>query len=285
MQTHRICNKCGIDKLADHFSPDKKGKLYSICKECKCAYQKNRYAADPEVRKKIREYDSTPKRREWARAHAAKKLATDPEYREKHRLNLAKYALTHDMAAAARERRAKPGVKQKISESRKIDYYKNKQDPLWIEQQRKKLAEYRKTDSYKAYKHRQYLKSKEKFTDQDRIMNIARKRIYRAMNGLIRADKMDNLIACTASDLKKHIESQFHNGMSWENRGNTGWHVDHILPCKTFDLRIEREQRICFHWLNLQPMWYYENCSKQDSLPENHIEIRKKIEAEIDSAS
>ena len=49
-------------------------------------------------------------------------------------------------------------------------------------------------------------------------------------------------------------------GMSWENHGD--WHVDHIRPCCSYDLTIEEEQKKCFHYTNLQPLWAEENLSK-----------------------
>ncbi len=43
--------------------------------------------------------------------------------------------------------------------------------------------------------------------------------------------------------------------MNWENYGKFGWHIDHIIPCDSFDLTKEEEQRRCFHYSNLQPLW------------------------------
>ena len=48
--------------------------------------------------------------------------------------------------------------------------------------------------------------------------------------------------------------------MSWDNYGD--WHVDHIRPCASFDLTNEDEQRICFHYKNLQPLWGPDNLEK-----------------------
>lgn len=50
--------------------------------------------------------------------------------------------------------------------------------------------------------------------------------------------------------------------MSWENYGK--WHVDHIRPCASFNLADEEEQRVCFHYTNLQPLWGHDNCSKNN---------------------
>lgn len=50
--------------------------------------------------------------------------------------------------------------------------------------------------------------------------------------------------------------------MSWSNYGD--WHIDHIIPCAAFDLNDELEQKACFHYTNLQPMWAKENIQKSD---------------------
>jgi len=48
--------------------------------------------------------------------------------------------------------------------------------------------------------------------------------------------------------------------MTWENHGE--WHIDHIKPCSLFNLLNEDEQKKCFHYTNLQPLWASENLSK-----------------------
>ena len=48
--------------------------------------------------------------------------------------------------------------------------------------------------------------------------------------------------------------------MNWENYGV--WHIDHIIPCARFDLSDPGQQKICFHYTNLQPMWGEDNLKK-----------------------
>lgn len=74
------------------------------------------------------------------------------------------------------------------------------------------------------------------------------------------------LVGCSREFLVAHLESQFLPGMSWENRSE--WHIDHIRPCASFDMTDPEQQRACFHWSNLQPLWGKDNLEKQDSVPE-----------------
>jgi hypothetical protein len=54
---------------------------------------------------------------------------------------------------------------------------------------------------------------------------------------------------------------RFRPGMTWENYGPV-WHVDHIKPCAKFDLTDPDQQRACFHFSNLQPLFADENLRK-----------------------
>jgi len=71
------------------------------------------------------------------------------------------------------------------------------------------------------------------------------------------------LIGCSALELRRHIETLWLDGMSWDNYGLHGWHVDHIIPCAVFELADPVEQKQCFHHTNLQPLWAEDNLAKR----------------------
>jgi hypothetical protein len=77
-------------------------------------------------------------------------------------------------------------------------------------------------------------------------------------------------VGCTIDELKIHLESLFVEGMTWENYGNgtNKWNIDHIIPCLYFDLTDAEEQRKCFHYTNLRPLWGIDNIKKGDKLPD-----------------
>ncbi len=68
------------------------------------------------------------------------------------------------------------------------------------------------------------------------------------------------LLGCTILELKSHLESQFVDGMSWDNKSL--WHIDHARSCASFDLSNPDEVKKCFHYTNLKPMWSKDNREK-----------------------
>jgi hypothetical protein len=69
-------------------------------------------------------------------------------------------------------------------------------------------------------------------------------------------------LGCSIEELKSHLESLFTPGMSWENYGKYGWHIDHIVPISIFDLTNPEELRKACHYTNLQPLWWRDNIIK-----------------------
>lgn len=97
-----------------------------------------------------------------------------------------------------------------------------------------------------------------------RMVNSLRKRTREFIKRGGNKQSASKLISCDRKQLMDWIESKFNKGMSWSNYGE--WHVDHKLPCASFDLRDSEQQRRCFHFTNLQPMWAKENINKSDKI-------------------
>lgn len=96
-----------------------------------------------------------------------------------------------------------------------------------------------------------------------RILSVQRVRLRRALKGQMKSAKTLELIGCPAETLKRHLETQFRPGMCWENYGLI-WEIDHKKPCAKFDLSKPEQQRACFHYTNLQPLFAEENARKRD---------------------
>ena len=67
-------------------------------------------------------------------------------------------------------------------------------------------------------------------------------------------------LGCTISDFKKHIESKFVYGMSWNNYGE--WEIDHIRPVASFNLKNKAQVKECFSYINTQPLFKEDNMKK-----------------------
>ena len=95
-----------------------------------------------------------------------------------------------------------------------------------------------------------------------RLSLVLRCRISNVLRGKgKKAEKSITLLGCSVAWLLAHLEKQFTPGMSWDNYGS-GWHIDHIRPCASFDLSATDQQKQCFHYTNLQPLWAKDNLSK-----------------------
>jgi hypothetical protein len=69
-------------------------------------------------------------------------------------------------------------------------------------------------------------------------------------------------LGCSIEDFKKYLESKFTEGMSWNNYGKNGWHIDHIIPISSFDLHNPEELKEACYYTNLQPLWAKDNMRK-----------------------
>jgi hypothetical protein len=92
-----------------------------------------------------------------------------------------------------------------------------------------------------------------------------RRYFEKAFSAGSRSQRAKELIGCTIPQLRAHLERQFKPGMTWGNHSFRGWHIDHIRPLASFDLHDPAQQRIAFHFTNLQPLWMKENMTKHDS--------------------
>lgn len=164
-------------------------------------------------------------------------------------------------------------------------FYKHRRlnDPVWAAEQNRIGVERFKAKKSEIYKYRKEVRSvwakeddrkyirewqrNRRQTDpQYRIGNRLRSRMWHAVEADRgrKAAKTESLTGCTVAKLRIHLESKFTKGMSWANIGE--WHIDHIVPCAKFDLTKETEQRKCFHFSNLRPLWRAANQAKRDRI-------------------
>ncbi len=164
--------------------------------------------------------------------------------------------------------------KWKISkkESDSKYYQKNKEDILKSTQEYYKInretilpknREYSKshyTLNAKVYK--EYNTKKYKSDIQTKLSLSLRCRLNNSLKYGLKTKSALDLLGCSIDNLKKHIESQFKSEMTWENHGEI-WEIDHIIPCSNFNLTDIEQQKQCFHYTNLQPLFKTTDIAKE----------------------
>jgi len=110
-------------------------------------------------------------------------------------------------------------------------------------------------------------RNKRKINPAYKIKKNLRRRVNQVITRNDKSNTTMNLIGCSIYELLQHLENQFTDGMSWDNYGK--WHIDHIKPCASFDLTNPEEQKKCFHYSNLQPLWAADNIRKSDKVLDN----------------
>jgi hypothetical protein len=141
----------------------------------------------------------------------------------------------------------------------------------WADKNKEKDLAYKKKyrDKHKA-EALLYAKTKRRVNPEYKITGNLRHRIWLSLKGGQKSDSTTRLLGCSIEYLKKHLESKWLDGMSWDNYGiyrvggQATWHIDHIRPCASFDLTDPEQQKQCFHYTNLQPLWAKDNLFKHD---------------------
>jgi hypothetical protein len=122
----------------------------------------------------------------------------------------------------------------------------------------------------KTYKRKKYIKKYSKIYQKNRkikdiqykLTRRLRNRLYQALRGNYKTGSAVNDLGCTIPELKIYLENQFQPGMTWDNWGVKGWHIDHKKPLSKFNL-INRGQLLkAVHFTNLCPLWAFDNLSK-----------------------
>ena len=145
-------------------------------------------------------------------------------------------------------------------------YLKNKKEKdiktkLWSKNNKEKHKELLKKWFQKNKAFIRERNKKRRHTDPlYKISCILRGRLKNALKTNSKSKSTFELLGCSVEELWIHLEKTFKPGMTRENHGE--WHIDHIIPCISFDLSKPKEQAKCFHYSNLQALWPHENLSK-----------------------
>jgi len=127
---------------------------------------------------------------------------------------------------------------------------------------------------YQTNKKRIHKRRIERRTPIQKIAMALRSRLYKTITG--KQKKTFSYLGCTREYLKQYIEFRWLDGMNWENygRGTGRWVIDHVRPCDSFDLSKLEDQEICYHYTNLQPMWWIDNLHKSSKYEKDYFSRR-----------
>jgi len=156
----------------------------------------------------------------------------------------------------------------KIKERSSIFYEKNK---LKINKKRKeyKFLNYDKVNlQLKIAGEKWRSKNKSYQSDRKQTDYIYRIRINLTcrINRFFKYSKMTkncktmDIIGISIDGFREHLKSKFTEGMSFDNYGKRGWHIDHIIPLSSANTE-EEVIKLC-HYTNLQPLWWDDNIKK-----------------------
>jgi hypothetical protein len=142
------------------------------------------------------------------------------------------------------------------------EYRKNNKEKMKLSR-----IEYKKNNKEKITNYRRYYSDKRrKESDIVRLSENVRRRINHFFNykNIKKNNNTFAILGCSLEKLIEHLQSKFKEGMTWENHGLSGWHIDHIIPLSSAKTE-EEVYKLC-HYTNLQPLWAKENLSKGNKL-------------------
>ena len=227
----KTCSKCGVEKDVGEFNKNKSRKdgLQEWCKSC----VNEHYKANRDER--------LAKVKEHYEANREKKLSKVKEYREANREEIRTKKKEHYEAN-----------REEICAKMKEHYEANREE----------ICAKMRTPEARVKKN-SWIRKKRVEDPLFRIANNLRSRVRNALNaqGAEKFTSTMDLIGCSPEFLIKRLEKQIKPGTKRED-----YHVDHIIPCALFDLTKEEEQKMCFHWTNLQLLLGPANISKSDDV-------------------
>ena len=279
------CTKCKLKKPPVDFGNNKTRPdgLSCWCKLCSKINSRKYYQDNKEQRSlKAKEYykDNKEKAKKYYKQNKEKISIREKLYRQKNKKEI-----------AVRTKAYRQKNKEEIAKKDAIHYKKNKErinarQRAWdaANSDKRREREAARRDIIREQQNAYYKENKDKILKAKRMARRLRRKtdptfrleanLRSRTNGAIKNNSKSKstieLLGCTVEHARKHLESQFTDGMNWETYGFYGWHIDHIIPCASFDLSIPEQQRQCFHFTNLQPLWAKDNLSKNDKLPDQH---------------
>jgi hypothetical protein len=155
---------------------------------------------------------------------------------------------------------------------------KRKVDKEWRLNNKDKITAYKRKNDQKNNK--KYLPKKlaweqkqRKENPEFRIKQNLRNRLKNALKSN-KKNKTFDIIDTSIEFFKDWLEYQFDSKMSWDNYGSY-WHIDHVIPCSSFNFTHLEQQKECFNWKNCRPMEASSNMSKNNKILKYDIVLQE----------
>ena len=147
----------------------------------------------------------------------------------------------------------------------------NNRKLLWSKKNQDKVKESKKkyyliNSDKENYRNNLYTQNRKKTDIIFKLSCISRARLieFLKLKNISKTNKTFDIIGCSPEHLKKYLDKKFTHGMSWDNHGVYGWHIDHIIPLSSAKTE-EEIYKLC-HYTNLQPLWAEDNLKKSNKL-------------------
>jgi len=165
--------------------------------------------------------------------------------------------LCNRLRARKLRRENKKASQEYHKEYNKRYYQKNKEETL------------KRTNKYRRDNREMYARNKRLRWKEDvgfRVVQLLRNRVYLVLKRNTKSVPTMELVGCTIDFLKKHLQSTAilngYKNFDINNYSGKEYHIDHIIPCASFNMEDIGQQRLCFNWSNLQILDRIQNCRK-----------------------
>ena len=250
------CTKCKEVKSLDEFNKQKTSKdnLQPYCKEC-CRIVSKKYRE--ENREHYREYN-----KKWAKNNPDNIRTRARRYREnnpeKIKESNKKWRTNNPEKHRENHRKWKENNREKVRARNKEWAQKNKE---WFQEYQQEYYQSNKKKIIQRNRERSYNDPAYK------LRNTVRCQINKTLRDGKGGESILQYVDWSSyEELKKHLENQFQEGMTWDNHAIDGWHIDHIIPQSVLldgvDSMGHPNFRKCWALENLQPLWAFDNLIK-----------------------
>jgi thiol-disulfide isomerase/thioredoxin len=278
----KVCTNCLKNKTVDRFCQDKNRSdgFNPWCKDCVKAYGKRRYEAnkgeillDHKTYREEHKEQTAAHKHEYYEENKEEINAKHAKYYEENKEEILLWQVEYNKEH--KEERAEYCQKYREEHKEEAAVYQKE----YIEEHKGEIAIYKKEyrEEHKteiaAYK-KEYTKARYENDAEHRLVKKLRARCRSVLKGMSKSAHTLELLGGDGEFVMHKLERWFWPGMTRENRG---WHVDHIVPLNYFDLSNKEEQRVAFHYTNLQPLWGDDNNTKRHSLDWTPIKSKHEL--------